>query len=246
MKTIFMINGKKRGGKDYFSDMLVDKKFVKVALAKKLKDAACKAASKTFDEMEEMKNNEGQFILHYDTFIDDCKEALFDSAYELNGGTLSDEEYNQTLIAINRYDFSTMTMLKNDDDTIQFDARIFLQEIGGVWKVVFGNDNVWTDLLIQHIKTLENDQIIISDYRYPYEYEGIKAAFKDDYVKTVKVLGKNLYDTDKYDTHTSETALNDSKFDFHINNTFWHSGSLFWQAQGLMQVAAQEIEDGTF
>lgn len=234
-----MINGKKRSGKDYFSDILVSKGYTKIALAKKLKDAACEAADIDYDLMEDMKNTGGKFAINYDKYCLRCTQALLNSAAELE---IDDEKI---LEKIRKYDYYNLVPMEDDPEDktrVIFDARVFLQKIGETWKIALQNDNVWTDLLIKQIEKMPEDKIVVSDYRYPYEATGVQDAFQDAIVKTVKVLGKNMYDTDKYDTHSSETALNDAKFDYHINNTFWHDSSLFWQAMGLMQTIEETGE----
>lgn len=239
-KIILMINGKKRSGKDYFSDILVSKGYTKIALAKKLKDAACAAADIEYDNMEDMKNTGGKFSINYKKYSEDCKQALLQSAAEIG----ADDEIVDMIMSYDYHNLIPMEDDKDIDGNVIFDARVFLQEIGALWKKVFHNDNIWTDLLVSQIRKMPDKKIVVSDYRYPYEATGTQDAFPDAIVKTVKVLGKNLYDRDKYDTHSSETALNDAQFDYHINNTFWHDSSLYWQAIGLMQTVEELKEIG--
>ena len=110
------------------------------------------------------------------------------------------------------------------------DARVFLQYIGGIWKQVF-YDGIWADLCINAVKK-EKGNVVISDFRYPSEYTSMDNKF--DNITSIKVLGKNLYETDKYDNHSSETSLNDFKFDYHINNTIWSDASLTCQIKALL------------
>ena len=245
MKAILLINGKKRSGKDYFSDILVEKdEYVKLAFAKTLKDAACSVAGINFDTMEDLKNNGGKFEIDKDIYFDNFKKALTQTLCDIHEDVpFEDNQLNYLSNLINACDYLLLNH-ELKDNILTFDARIFLQEIGGTWKDIFSNVNIWTELLIKKINSIDSENIIISDYRYPYERDVIQEYFKDRVVKTVKVLGTNLYDTDKYDTHSSETALLDSKFDYHINNTFWDNASIYWQAIGLTKIINKLKEEG--
>lgn len=85
-------------------------------------------------------------------------------------------------------------------------------------KPVFGN-NIWKRIVLEKIKETNAEYIIIPDFRFPEEY------IEDSL--TVKVLGG-----DTNDTHISESALNDFKFDYIIDNTnkedltYWINGLL--------------------
>lgn len=72
-------------------------------------------------------------------------------------------------------------------------------------KPVFGND-IWKQIVLKNMENSNAEYIIIPDFRFPEEY--IENSF------TVKVLGG-----DANDTHISESALNNFKFDYIIDNT---------------------------
>ncbi len=232
-KVILLINGKKRCGKDYFSDILVNKgEYVKLAFATTLKEVACKVANIEFDVMEDLKNNGGKFEINKDDYIENIKNILHETLTQMSVDEKK-EKYFFNLINIENY-MVIDHQFNESTNILTFDARIFLQQIGGMWKEIFSNINIWTELLIEKINKIDAKNIIIADYRYPYEARLIKEYFEDRVVKTVKVLGINLYEMDKYDSHSSETALNDAQFDYHINNTFWDDKSIYWQAKGLI------------
>ena len=72
-------------------------------------------------------------------------------------------------------------------------------------KPVFGN-NIWKRIVLEKIKETNVEYIIIPDFRFPEEY--IAGSY------TVKVLGG-----EQLDSHISEHALNNFKFDYIIDNT---------------------------
>lgn len=90
------------------------------------------------------------------------------------------------------------------------DVRKALQIFGTEgMKPWFGN-SVWRDVLEKHIHA---DTIIISDWRFPEEYD-----WGDDYeVITVRVYRDKLKSTD---SHISENALSDFKVDYVMPNHF--------------------------
>lgn len=72
-------------------------------------------------------------------------------------------------------------------------------------KPVFGN-NIWKRIVLEKIKETNAEYLIIPDFRFPEEY--IEGSY------TVKVLGG-----EQLDSHISEHALNNFKFDYIIDNT---------------------------
>ena len=72
-------------------------------------------------------------------------------------------------------------------------------------KPVIGN-NIWKRIVLEKIKETNAEYIIIPDFRFPEEY--IEGSY------TVKVLGG-----EQLDSHISEHALNNFKFDYIIDNT---------------------------
>jgi len=100
------------------------------------------------------------------------------------------------------------------------DFRLILQRFGTEGtKPIFG-DNVWSDLLRSKI-TDNNTIYIVSDWRFPIE------AIDSD----IKVHIVNLKSSGTIDSHVSENALVDYKFDFVIDNS------------GTMEELEQQVED---
>ena len=230
MRKIIMTNGKKRAGKDYFADQLIKKGFVKLSIAKGLKDLACKIAGIDYDTMEELKNEGKSFKVNLDDFQKNFQTELRAMLSFYNNDI-------DIFYIINKVDeFRVWEVVdvfidNNEIENTWVDARKFLQNMN-IFKIIFNDDDIWINMVIREMQKIDED-IVLADFRFPNEYAAVAKAF--DGVVSVKVIGKNLYEKDEYDNHISETSLNDWEFDYHINNTFWHSGSMFWQVQGLLQ-----------
>ena len=87
-------------------------------------------------------------------------------------------------------------------------------------KPVFGN-NIWKRIVLNKMENSNAEYIIIPDFRFPEEY------IEDSL--TVKVLGG-----DTNDTHISESALNNFKFDYIIDNT--KKGDLTYWIDTLLKI----------
>ena len=226
-RKIIMVNGKKRAGKDFFSDMLVEKSFTKLSIAQILKDIACKIVDIDFNIMEDLKNNETYFKIDKQIFQEKFKEALY--KMQQNYDTSIDN-------TIQNFKISSLDIFIDNDSKSQIvkvDARKYLQNMN-IFKIIFDDDDIWIKSLLEKMHQISGN-IVISDFRFPNEFLAVRNEFKDDNLISVKVIGKNYYSIDKYDNHLSETSLDNWIFDYHINNTIWHNGSLFWQVNGLLQ-----------
>lgn len=237
-KTVILMAGKKRAGKDFASDILCNAhSFKKVAFARKIKEAACAISGLTYDELEYLKNEKKEFIVVIEDYYNRVKEQLWVSYNELypNDGTSEYENFKNNLAL---FDFDSLThgTIAHKHSYI-FDARIFLQEMGGMWKVIFNDEQIWAKLAIAEMLSIKED-IIISDFRYPQEFELVFKYFPN--VSTVKLIGKNCYESDEYDKHSSETALNNYRFNYQLNNTIWQPEVLPGQISGLLK----EINNG--
>ena len=114
-----------------------------------------------------------------------------------------------------------LDMYKNNSDRYQLclvdmiggnhgfttNCREILQRFGTeAIKPIFGKD-VWVNLMKSKIAQSTADFILIPDFRFPVEY--INGA------TTIKVESNKAKSND---THSSETALSDFKFEYIINN----------------------------
>ncbi|MFA7127590.1 MAG: hypothetical protein WC136_00300 [Sphaerochaeta sp.] len=220
---VFLINGKKRSGKDTISDIVVqyDPTITKVAFAKLLKHSASIISGISVHELDNLKNDESSFTMNKSNFYKNFEQAIHEikNIYLLNFDNITLAEHDP---------LSFFEYLLNDNMLV-IDARHFLQKVGEAFKIIFNDPYIWAKLCSAELD--KNKDYIISDFRFPVEFEEISKNHK---TCTVKVLGKNMNDVDKYDTHSSETALNDFKFDYIINNTIWSSESLNAQITALL------------
>lgn len=94
------------------------------------------------------------------------------------------------------------------------DFRKILQRFGTEgMKPIFGED-VWVRLIIDKINASDADVVVIPDWRFNIETEGIKKAFDNVYTLRVK---NDTVSSD--DVHKSETELDGYPTDFVLDNT---------------------------
>lgn len=94
--------------------------------------------------------------------------------------------------------------------------RELLQHVGSDWFKNFFNDSLWAEILVGQIYQIVNRDVVISDWRFPDEYQTVYEAFKDTRdIITIKIQRDSC---DTTDTHISEKALDDFKFDYVLTN----------------------------
>jgi len=216
----YLIAGKKRSGKDYCTSIFKNIEPIShISFAGELKEIACRLLNLSLEELDNLKNEKKSVKVNKKIFNSKLIEEAFNtnSKYNLN---VSGEVIKREAITLK------IPCITENDNYI-FDVRVFLQYYASIWKDIFG-ESIWAD--IASLKG--NDYIIISDFRFPIEYEAIKKKYE---VTTIKVIGKNQYDIDEYDLHPSETALNDFKFDYIINNTVYDDLSLLYQIKAILK-----------
>lgn len=86
-------------------------------------------------------------------------------------------------------------------------VRQGLQDLGSYGRKVFGND-YWYKQLVIKVESMEEDIIIVPDFRYTIE--------KLWGASTMLVYNNDLVSKD---THESEAGLGDFKYDYHVDNT---------------------------
>jgi len=169
-KTVILVSGYKRSGKDFVSSLLQGSldSSVLYSLAKPLKDIIAKTFNISLENLEHYKN---------------VGEHIF-----------------------------THTEAKKENGEPITDFRSVLQIFGSEAMKKWFGDSVWVDVFLK--QKFEEDTIIITDWRFPVEYEKIKDKFSR--VITVRVEDKNIINTDM---HSSETAIEDFLVDFRIDNS---------------------------
>ena len=92
-------------------------------------------------------------------------------------------------------------------DCTETDFRQILQQFGNEAMKKYFGPTVWRDLAISRINESTADYVIVSDFRMPEEHlhDSISIKIHSEASST--------------DTHRSETALADWKFNFTLNNT---------------------------
>ena len=237
---IILVNGKKRSGKDFFTEVFLENSddFEHFSIARSLKLTASHILGIHLDDLEDYKNaglchsvDKELYKNNFRIELEHMAKILYPDGVPLH--IMKNIFYfKPEQLSV----FKTAEELKVPDELIMddiayVDARLFLQHMN-VFKILFENDNIWIDLTIQEIAQ-GSDNYIISDFRFPNECSALEDYFGLNNVTTVKIIGKNYYDHDEYDNHASERSLDDFKFDYHVNNTIWDSESLKAQAQAL-------------
>lgn len=87
--------------------------------------------------------------------------------------------------------------------------RQLLIQVGTEKKI--DDENYWVDKVINDIYLLQNNKIVISDFRYPQEYTTLLKHFT---IKTLKITRESIEDYND----SSETSLYNFKFDYIIDN----------------------------
>jgi len=228
---IILVGGKKRSGKDKFTDTLIKtskNKIKKLSFATALKECGYNTLNLSFDKGEQLKNDNIKYVIQksssimndiYNRFIEEYSKI----GYLLNTNIreLSFEHFEKSMLI--------KQSLTEDDNHIYIDIRKWLQHIGSSMKVLFNDNELWAKIIYAQMEKDKN--YIISDFRFPYEKI---ERLTDKKIITIKIIGKNYYDVDEYDLHDSETALNEYKFDYHINNTIYYDKILQKQSEGLL------------
>jgi len=227
MKNIIMINGKKRAGKDFISDIILETTdYKKHTIAKYLKSVIAEVVGIPVNELDLLKNEERSLLMRSEMFFKNLDRELENVSKNIN----------KTYHSYDQSDILSRLKVSSNDNLIEVDARIVLQELAHIFKELFGDDSIWINMLINDIKDL-NDDIIISDFRFPFEYKEIQRSFRTTHnTSTLKIIGKNYNEFDeKYDLHPSERALDNFSFNYHFNNTIWNMDSIYSQVGALIK-----------
>lgn len=239
MKNIVMLGGKRRSGKDFSGEMLVNLfGFNRVSFGEELKNHIYKLLGIDFTIGESMKNNDEIIKMSFTDFSnslnDMIKEMCVDQDVDYSVVEELYEEYNKKMGNAVCADGFTLCLLKEMQVLSEFDVfeqdiildisvRLALQWCASYMKKIFGND-VWAKYGLIKVLNCETDNVVITDFRFPYEdFSGFLGTHLVDErlnIVTIEVLGKNRYQYDPLiDSHESETALKDYRFNYILNNT---------------------------
>lgn len=181
-KTIFLISGKKRSGKNFVGEILAEvlaeqeKEVFITHFADPMKRIIAKTFDITLEELDEYKNCDDVDIIITEVYNSDFTPCPF---HETN-------------------------------------FRRVLQRFGTeAMKPEFGED-VWSSLCEKNISEQDKDYVIIPDFRFETEYSCFVGANKDKYnVISIKIINP---DEDLEDSHSSESSLEDFRFDYTYSN----------------------------
>lgn len=239
MKNIVMLGGKRRSGKDFSGEMLINLfGFKRVSFGEELKNHIYKLLGIDFSVGESMKNNDEIIKISFTDFSNSLdnmiKEMCVDQGVDYSVVEELYEEYNIEISHDVCSDGFTSCLLKEMKVLSKFDVfeldiildinvRLALQWCASYMKKIFGDD-VWAKYGLKKVLDCETDNVVITDFRFPYEdFSGFLGTHLVDErlnIVTIEVLGKNRYHYDPLiDSHESETALKDYKFDYVLNNT---------------------------
>lgn len=148
MKKIILINGKKRHGKDYLAQMLVQKlkeqgKSAKImSFADPLKSIIAKTLDITIDDLEKFKNNPKMFVLHYIYEKEKFKEINFRQILQSFGTEAMKEQFGED-VWVNLLKERALNSSANF--IIVPDFRFFSEEISPYTVKIINNDIVQND-----------------------------------------------------------------------------------------------------
>ena len=250
MKNVMLLGGKRRSGKDHSGAILINRfGFHRVSYGNALKTIIYSVLNISFDRGEQMKNDNHIAKVEYCYFNNLLMNAIYnmnDSDYVLEKKSIENLKENLDDI-IQKYVFMDgQAELINITQEIQkpgqtepisigielhMNVRMALQHIASMFKEIF-DPEIWTRICLHQILNCEFDNVVATDFRFPYEDFRHMLESKDLNIITVGVIGKNRYDYDPVlDSHESETALNNYHFDYALNNTVYSEDDIVLTVQ---------------
>ena len=250
IKNIVLLGGKRRSGKDHSGALLIDRfGFHRVSYGNALKTIIYSVLDISFERGDQMKNDNHIAKVEYGYFNNTLIKAIYDmndSDYVLEKKSIENLKENLDNI-IQKYVFidgqaelinMTADLLaagKCEQVSIGIDlhmnVRMALQHIASMFKEIF-DPEIWTRICLHQILNCEFDNVVATDFRFPYEDFRHMPEAKDLNIITVGVIGKNRYDYDPVlDIHESETSLNDYHFDYALNNTVYSEDDIVLTVQ---------------
>ena len=239
MKNVVLIGGKRRSGKDHIGSIFTKQfGFKRYSFATALKEYIYEVLKLDFDTGENMKNRNDSVTMSFTDFSNDVDFMIRTLNYRLNKDKkflyIEDiyNEYNAKYENCAKAEGFVFCLLKDMQALTEFDiiekdlileinVRLALQWLASYMKKLFGKD-VWAIIGLQDVLNSDTDNIVITDFRFPYEDFSEMDALGNLNTISIQVLGKNRYEYDQLiDSHESETSLNDYKFDYIINNTVY-------------------------
>ena len=179
MKTIILINGPKRSGKNYVSELIksLEEDTQEFSIAEPAKRIIAKTMGISVEDLNEYK--------------DDDDYGLEIKVYP----------NNQPSATINYLNFRSILQI--------FAVDSMMEEFG---------KTIWVEKCAADIDKSKKVFNIVADFRFPFEEKVFRelADTKGYEVVTIKIFNDDLK---LNDSHISENALKDFKFNYTINNT---------------------------
>lgn len=186
---IILLSGWRKSGKDTSADYLVQHYAMKkLSFAKALKDHVCDKYKLTEEDVNDQRYKEQRLM-----------------SLPIKGGDEFAKSIYKSL-------WSELAPSYDEDDTNEayWTPRALCILEGNIARTV--NPNHWVDTIAKEINY--KDTFIISDFRFPNEYDRLEELFGRDEIITVRI---NRFETINT-VHDSEHQLDNFPFDFTINN----------------------------
>lgn len=258
-KNVVLLGGKRRSGKDHSGALLINRfGFHRVSYGNALKNIIYSLLNISFERGEQMKNYNQIATVDYNYF----KNTLLTAISEMNDSDYVlekiDLDYQKLHYIIQNFVFidgkAELVNITEDvelagrseprflSSNLNMNVRMALQHIASMFKKIF-DPEIWTRICLHQILKSEFDNIVATDFRFPYEdFRHIPAANGMNVV-TVEVIGKNRYEHDPIlDTHESETALKNYQFDYALNNTVYSEDDIVLTVQLKSILKERDIE----
>ena len=161
-----------------------------------------------------------KFNLPKIAFADELKKIVYDisNLNDLNKKDITVFNGNIDIKIINsllkRYNYKFLTQYEIDTlKAIEYhnNAQVYRSLCQYLGTEIFRKRNInhWVEIFINNVSKYKNG-FICDDIRFPNEHNAIKCRFKDNYIKTIKIINTNIISTD---SHESENLFNRIQFD---------------------------------
>lgn len=179
--------------------------------ADKLKDIVCMLISCTREQLEDQKFKETPIGVDWNKWV-----LFYTDKYSLDG-------YTKTFIVegeAEAYIETQNCVFTAEIEKVELTPRLLLQLLGTECGRNIIHPNIWINSLMSEYT--EDKEWVITDTRFPNELEAIEKVCGIT-IRVVRLHGYTNPDTGEYkevpiNYHSSETALDDAKFDYVINN----------------------------
>ena len=176
MKNVLLLGGKRRSGKDHTGALLISRfGFHRVSYGTALKNIIYDILCISFENGEVAKNLNDSVTLNYNTFLQKLYKhigIINDSDYVLIRHNLEIYEvYLKDVVNEAVFNDAKAELINNTTligTAIKINVRMALQHIASMFKVIF-DPEIWTRICLHSILNCEFDNIVATDFRFPYD-----------------------------------------------------------------------------